>query len=93
MIEAKPIKLGKQPAHLEIIGFIPYGTDAFYKDLTVLIVKEGILYVVEYVAEDQQYQKFLPTVISMIKSLDLSSKSEVQENENISEPPAILSPL
>lgn len=93
MIEAKPIKLGKQPAHLEILGFIPYGTDAFYKDLTVLIVKEGILYVVEYVAEDQQYQKFLPTVISMIKSLDLSSKSEVQENENISEPPAILSPL
>ena len=93
MIEAKPIRLGNQPAHLEIVGFIPYGTNAFYKDLTVLIVKEGILYVVEYVAEDQQYQKYLPTVINMIKSLDLSSTSEVQENENISEPPAILSPL
>jgi hypothetical protein len=93
MIEAKPIGLGNQPAHLEIVGFIPYGTNAFYKDLSVLIVKEGILYVVEYVAEDQQYQKYLPTVINMIKSLDLSSTSEVQENENILEPPAILSPL
>jgi hypothetical protein len=93
MIEAKPIRLGNQPAHLEILGFVPYGTNAFYKDLTVLIVKEGVLYVVEYLAEDQQYQKYLPTVINMIKSLDLSSTSEVQENENISEPPAILSPL
>jgi hypothetical protein len=93
MIEAKPINLGNQPAHLEIIGFVPYGSNAFYKDLTVLIVKEGVLYVVEYVAEDQQYQKYLPTVISMIKSLDLSYTSEVQENENISEPPAVLSPL
>jgi hypothetical protein len=54
----------------------------------VLIVKEGVLYVVEYLAEDQQYQKYLPTVINMIKSLDLSSTSQVQVNENISEPPA-----
>ena len=94
IIEAKPIKLkGGQPAHLEVLAFegMPPGT--IYKALTVLVVKNNLLYITEYIAEDEQYQKYLSTAVNMIKSLDLSSTSEVQNNENISEPPAVLSPL
>jgi hypothetical protein len=94
IIEAKPIRLkGDQPAHLEVLSFegMPPGT--IYKALTVLTVKNNLLYITEYVAQDEQYQKYLSTAVNMIKSLDLSSTSEVQDNENISEPPAVLSPL
>lgn len=94
IIEAKPIKLkGGQPAHLEVLAFegMPAGT--IYKALTVLVVKNNLLYITEYIAEDEQYQKYLSTAVNMIKSLDLSSTSEAQDNENISEPPAVLSPL
>ena len=56
-------------------------------------VKNNLLYVINYVALDEQYQKYLPVVINLIKSLDLDTSSEVQNNQNISEAPAVQSPL
>jgi hypothetical protein len=94
IIEAKPIELkGGQPAQLEVLAFAGMPPGTFYKALTVLVVKNDLLYMIEYIAEDEQYQKCLPTAVNMIKSLVLSSTSEAQANENISEPPAVLSPL
>jgi hypothetical protein len=84
--------LGDQPAHLEVVGFVDNQSRVF-KDLTILSVKNRLLYVIDYVALDEQYQRYLPVVINLIKSLDLGTSSEVQNNQNISEPPAILSPL
>lgn len=93
ILESKHIKLlGDQPAHLEVVGFVDNQSRVF-KDLTILSVKNRLLYVIDYVALDEQYQRYLPIVINLIKSLDLGTSSEVQNNQNISEPPAILSPL
>ena len=64
-----------------------------FKDMIILSVKNNLLYVIDYVALDEQYQRYLPVVINLIKSLDLGTSSEVQNNQNISEPPAVLSPL
>jgi len=61
--------------------------------MIILSVKNNLLYVIDYVALDEQYQRYLPVVINLIKSLDLGTSSEVQNNQNISEPPAVLSPL
>jgi hypothetical protein len=93
ILESKHIKLlGDQPAHLEVVGFVDNQSRVF-KDLTILSVKNRLLYVIDYVALDEKYQRYLPVVINLIKSLDLGTSSEVQNNQNISEPPAILSPL
>lgn len=61
--------------------------------MIILSVKNNLLYVIDYVTLDEQYQRYLPVVINLIKSLDLGTSSEVQNNQNISEPPAVLSPL
>lgn len=93
ILESKHIKLlGNQPAHLEVVGFVDNQSRVF-KDMIILSVKNNLLYVIDYVALDEQYQRYLPVVINLIKSLDLGTSSEVQNNQNISEPPAVLSPL
>lgn len=84
--------MGNQPAHLEVVGFVDNQSRVF-KDMIILSVKNNLLYVIDYVALDEQYQRYLPVVINLIKSLDLGTSSEVQNNQNISEPPAVLSPL
>jgi hypothetical protein len=93
ILEFKPIKLkGNQSAHLEVIDI--YDEEfGYYKELLVSTIKNDLLYVFDYFAPAEEYAKYISTVTNMIKSLDLSTESEVGSSEEISEPPAFLSPL
>ena len=92
LLESKPILLeANQPAHFFTYAFTDNQTRDF-KHLSVLSVKNDVLYVLDYEGDLSNYNRYLPVVLEIIRTLEFSEAPD-SGNVEIEEPPAYLAPL
>ena len=91
LLESKPILLeAQQPAHLFTYSFTD-NQSRDLKHLSVLSVKNNVLYVLDYEGDLSNYNRYLPVALEIIRTLEFTQAPD--SNVEIEQAPAYLAPL